>query len=55
MLAVFLFESSRVYLFLAAVPESLLVLAFGVGLVGATAGLRWVLKRRDGKIEHGRR
>lgn len=51
MSVVFLFEASQEILFLTAVPESLIVLAFGVGLVGATAGLRWVLKRRDEKIE----
>jgi hypothetical protein len=37
-----------------AVPESLTVLAFGIGLIGATAGLRWVLKRRDEKLEDKR-
>ena len=47
-------EISQEHLFLFAVPESLSVLAFGIGLVGATAGLRWVLKRRDEKLEDKR-
>ena len=42
------------HLFLVAVPESLTVLAFGIGLFSATAGLRWVLKRRDEKFEDKR-
>lgn len=50
----FLTEVSEAQLFLFAVPESLTVLAFGIGLVGATAGLRWVLKRRDEKLEDKR-
>jgi hypothetical protein len=38
-------------LLLVVVPEALSVLAFGLGLVGATAGLRWVLRRRDEKFD----
>jgi hypothetical protein len=34
-------------LFAVAVPESLTLLGFGIGLIGATALLRRVLKRRD--------
>lgn len=32
---------------LAAVPESLGLLAFGVGMISAAGFLRWVLGRRD--------
>ena len=45
---------SKGYLLLIVLSESMAVLAFGVGLVGATAGLRWFLRRHDEKIEDKR-
>ena len=48
-----LIEISSGNLLFAGVPESLTLLAFGVGLIGATAGLRRIFKRQDGtKSDH---
>lgn len=47
MIAVLLIEITSGNLLFAGVPESLTLLAFGVSLIGATAGLRRFLKRQD--------
>ena len=47
-----LLETSIGYsVFAVTVPESLTLLGFGIGLIGATALLRRVLKRRDQRAE----
>ena len=54
MLAIgFLIEILNVNLLLMVVPESLMLLASGVGLIGATVAMRRFFKRRDEKIEEG--
>ena len=47
-LSTFLIDLSNINLLLGTVmPEPLALLVFGVGLVGATVGLRKILKRHD--------
>lgn len=43
----FLADSTKINLLLSSVPESLALLIFGVCLVGATFGLRRLLRRYD--------
>lgn len=52
MFFVLLYEFSIGNFILNGVPESLTLLAFGVGLVGMTAGLRRFFKRRDNGKDH---
>ena len=47
LIVLFLIEGSNVNMILGFVPESLALMLFGVGLIGATLVLRRVFKRHD--------
>lgn len=50
-LSAILIENLNGFLMLGVPSESIALLMFGVGLVGVTAAMRRVLKRRDERLE----